>query len=319
MKKSKKILSIIFSAMLLASCQNPFENDDDDDKTALLLLMAAAKNNSAENSTSSSGKSASSSSSESDSSNSGTGSSSENSSSSDGNSESSSETNESNRNSSSTSETNNSLSNGNDSSSSETNSSDNSSSSDSSSSTSNSGSESGTSESSEDSSSSSKIRKNVPITKYETIDVSVDILEASSNPKHWVNHFVCSNLPGEVLTAAKTKDAEFYLGYKKFSIESWKETNVKNFWRDDAQLVRFENDDLYLTSFKAIEITKEDNNKIYITDDFSDCLRIGHYYLRFVYNGTQYQGYFDISLSSQLLGLIEQWKNDYSKGITSEI
>lgn len=263
MKKSKKILSIIFSAMLLASCQNPFEDDDDDDKTALLLLMAAAKNNSAENSTSSSGKSASSSSSESDSSNSGTGSSSENSSSSDENSE----TSESNRNSSSTSEA----------------------------------------------------KKNVPITKYETIDVSVDILEASSNPKHWVNHFVCSNLPGEVLTAAKTKDAEFYLGYKKFSIESWKETNVKNFWRDDAQLVRFENDDLYLTSFKAIEITKEDNNKIYITDDFSDCLRIGHYYLRFVYNGTQYQGYFDISLSSQLLGLIEQWKNNYSKGITSEI
>lgn len=348
MKKSSKFLSTVLIAVLLSACQNPFavDDDDDDESVATTSVSSTSRGSSAtsteSSSTTTSSDSSSTSSSSADSSSSSKSTDSDSSgstaTSSDSNSSESSDSSSTDENSSSasssdatadgsdssgttdsnsaatsdnssseTSSDSNSDSNSSDSTSSDSSSSSDStassSESDSSSDSSNSAATSSDSDSSSDSSSSSDSNL---ITRYETIGVTVYISDESSNPTHWVNQFVCENKDEGVTKALeeiKKGNVTLYLGHRKFFWEKWEETTVRNFWRNDVKLIRFDDDDLYLTLLK--------NDK----DDFSDCLRIGHYYFRFVYNNTEYKGYFDISLFKQLAGYLQELKENYSDDI----
>lgn len=352
MKKSLKFLSTVLIAVSLSACQNPFAvDDDDDDSTATVPVSSTSRGSSAtstdststssdsgnssasndgtstsenssssdstatssdDNSAATDNSSGTSSDSDSTSDDKSTDSSSNNAASSstttdDSNSASSTDSSSKDSDSAATDDSTATSSDSENSSSENSENSDSSSSADGSSSSSSSENSSSSSSSSENSDSSSDV-----IVNHADFDVTIDILEESSSPKkHWVNHIVCSRLPGEVLEAYKNGKATLYLGYKPSllgHLGEWKETPATTFFRNDAQLIKFENDDLYLNLFTDLVDIGGNHN------DFSDCLKIGRYYLRVVYNGTEYKSEeFHISLYSQLEGFInKQSENSWS-------
>lgn len=127
-------------------------------------------------------------------------------------------------------------------------------------------------------------------------DISVDILEESRS--HFINHFVCSKLPGNVAVAISAGETSLYLG--AWNGIEWNEFTVETFWRNDWQLAKFKGDEKYLTLFDSVE------DKYGNVLDFSDCLAAGDYYFRVVYEDNQYKGYFNLSLPSAVVEYLEE-------------
>lgn len=327
MKKCTKVLALALSAVLLSACQNPFDTDDDDDATKAYLLQYYLSQRSGSTSGSSDSESASSSdssSTDSSSSNSASENSSDSTSSDSNSSESSDSTSE---NANSTSESSNSTSDstnssesssdGNGTSSENSSTAENSSSNSSSADENSSGasSENSSSENSGNSSSSSSSDGNsgdsssaatTEIVNYVNFNVAIDpITEGASSPKaHMVNHVVCSSeLPNEVLEAYKNGKAALYLGYKTSS-GKWEETSTAaTFYENSTQKIEFSNAGLNMSSLTNL-VDNWGNHY-----DFSGCLKLGRYYLRFVYNMTEYKSNefeFNLQYNDYYRELIEQ-------------
>ncbi len=138
--------------------------------------------------------------------------------------------------------------------------------------------------------------KNPEMLNDSNFDISVDILEESQS--HFINHFVCSKLPGNVAAAISTGETLLYLGVWNGS--EWNEFSAEKFWRNDWQLVKFKAEDKYLTLFDSVE--DQYGNVL----DFSDCLAAGDYYFRIVYEGEEYKEYFNLTLPSVVIEYLER-------------
>lgn len=319
MKKCTKVLALALSAVLLSACQNPFDTDDDDDATKAYLLQYYLSQRSGSTSGSSDSESASSSdssSTDSSSSNSASENSSDSTSSDSNSSESSDSTSESSNSTSDSTNSSESSSDGNGTSSENSSTAENSSSNSSSADENSSGasSENSSSENSGNSSSSSSSDGNsgdsssatTEIVNHVNFDVAIaPITEGASSPKaHMVNHVVCSSeLPNEVLEAYKNGKAALYLGYKTSS-GKWEETSTAaTFYENSTQKIEFSNAGLNMSSLTNL-VDNWGNHY-----DFSGCLKLGRYYLRFVYNMTEYKSNefeFNLQYNDYYRELIEQ-------------
>lgn len=150
-----------------------------------------------------------------------------------------------------------------------------------------------------------KIKKAPEIADDANFDVKMDILEESRG--HFINHFVSSRLPGEVMNAIQSGETVLYLG--SWDGEQWNENPACEFWRGDAQLVKFENDSLYLTMFSSVE------DQWGVPFSFADCLSAGTYYLKTEYKEEVYKGYFELSLPTIVKDYLESIRKNLLENI----